>query len=334
MLRSPSSRGRRALAWALLVSATAWAQAGPGPQLGLRWSDPAGLAPLSQSELEARLSERLGRPAFDDSSTEQALSVSWLGTPEQCRVELRLERGSQVEGTRRLESPSGDCRSLAPALLTVAALLIESRPEPEPPAPTSAPAEPAPTPAVEPALPPSEPSPPPRPEPLVLLSAGGEVSAGLAPKTELGPAAALVVTPFAHTRLGLRGSLFLPQEYGTSPGMQLDHASLSLLVCGMPLSGSFILGACANAGLHSFTSRGVGLPYPAAWRTWAWTLGLSARAEWRLTRRLWWVADVGADAPTAPMYFYFTPPAGGETVLFRQKRVAPLLFLGLTLELP
>jgi hypothetical protein len=331
LLRSPSGRGRRAFAWALLIAAAASAQAQPSQQLGLRWNDPAGIAPLSQAELEARLSERLGRPAFDASSAEQALSVTWLGTPEQCQVELRLERDNQIEGTRRLESPSGDCRSLAPALLTVAALLIESRPEPEPP--VTAP-EPEPAPAIAPVPPAPELSSRPRAEPRVLLSAGGEVSSGLAPKPELGPALALVVTPFPHARLGLRGALFLPQEYGSAPGMKLDHASLSLLACGMPWSGSLAVGACATAGLHAFTSRGVGLPHPEAWRTWAWTLGLSARAEWRLTRRLWWVADVGAEAPTAPIYFYFTPPPGGETVLFRQKRVAPLLFLGLTLELP
>jgi hypothetical protein len=319
----------------VLLPASAWGQAGPSQQLGLRWNDPHGLAPISQSELEQRLSERLGHPAFDAAATEQALSVTWLGTAEQCQVELRLERGNVVEGTRRIESPSGDCRALGPALLTVAALLIESRPEPEPPpepetAPPPAAAPPAPM--AEPAA--SEPGPAPRAEPFLLLSIGGEVSSGLAPRPELGPAAALVVTPFAHARLGLRGALFLPQEYGTSPGMTLSHVNLGLVACAMPLSGALGLGACANAGLHSFTSVGVGLPYPEAWRTWAWTLGLSVRAEWRLTRKLWWVADIGFDAPTAPIYFYFTPPPGGETVLFRQKRVAPLLSLGLTLELP
>lgn len=315
----------------MLLPAWAWGQAAPSQKLGLRWNDPDGLAPISHSELEQRLSERLGHPAFDAAATEQALSVTWLGTAEQCQVELRLERGDVVEGTRHIESPSGDCRALAPALLTVAALLIESRPEPEPPKPETLPPAPAPVP-VEPAA--REPRATPRAEPIVLLSAGGEVSSGLTPRPELGPAAALVVTPFAHARLGLRGALFFPQEYGTSPGMTLSHVNLGLLACAMPLSGALGLGVCANAGLHTFTSLGVGLPYPEAWRTWAWTLGLSARAEWRLTRRLWWVADIGVDAPTAPIYFYFEPPPGGQTVLFRQKRVAPLLFLGLTLELP
>lgn len=331
MLGSPSGRARRTLVCAVLLPAWAWGQAEPSQKLGLRWSDPGGLAPISQSELEQRLSERLGHPAFDATATEQALSVTWLGTAEQCQVELRLERGNVVEGTRHIESPSGDCRALAPALLTVAALLIESRPEPEPPPEPETPPRPAPVPAPAVA---SEPRTIPRAEPIALLSVGGEVSSGLAPRAELGPAAAIVVTPFAHARLGLRGALFFPQEYGTGPGMTLSHVNLGLLTCAMPLSGALGLGVCANAGLHTFTSTGVGLPYPEAWRTWAWTLGLSARAEWRLTRRLWWVADIGVDAPTAPIYFYFKPPPGGQTVLFRQKRVAPLLFVGLTLELP
>jgi hypothetical protein len=330
----PSGRGRRALACAVLSTASAWGQAGPTPPLGLRWSDPNGLAPLSPSELEARLSERLGHPAFDETATDPALSVTWLGTSEQCQVELRLERGNLIEGTRRIQSPSGDCRALEPALLTVAALLMEARVETEPPPqPEDTPA-PAPPPAIEPEPAAREPHPPPPLEPFLLLSAGGHVSTGLAPQAELGPAAALVVTPFAHARLGLRGALFLPQEYGSSPGMELNHFSLGLLACGMPLNGSLGLGACANAGLHSLTSLGVGLPQREAWRTWAWTVGLSARAEWRLTRHWWWVAEAGVDVPTAPVYFYFIPPPGGEVVLFRQRRAAPLLFLGLTLELP
>lgn len=332
----PSGRGRRALACAVLSTASAWGQARPSPPLGLRWSDPNGIAPLSPSELERRLSERLGHPAFDNAASDPALSVTWLGTPEQCQVELRLERGNHIEGTRSIQSPSGDCRALAPALLTVAALLIEARSEAElAPEPEDAPA-PTPPPAIEPEPEPAarEPNLPPRPEPFLLLSLGGQVSTGLAPQAELGPAAALVVTPFAHARLGLRGALFLPQEYGSSPGMELEHFSLGLSACGMPLTGSLGLGACANAGIHSLSSLGGGLPHPEAWRTWAWTVGLSARAEWRLTRRWWLVGDAGVDVPTAPVYFYFTAPSGGEVVLFRQKRAAPLLFLGLTLELP
>lgn len=327
--------GRRVFAWALLGPAVAWAEVTPGgtSQLSLRWSDPSNLAPLSQSELEARLSERLGHAAFDGNASERALSVSWQGTAEQCHVELQLVRGNQVEGTRRIESPSGDCRSLGPALLTVAALLIESRPEPAPEPVEDEPAERS-TPPAEPAPTPAQPAAAARAEPLLLASLGGELTTGHAPKAELGPAAALVWTPVSHLRLGLRGVVFLPQQYGATPGMKLTHMAAAVLACGMPLSGSFSLGICGNVGLHSWASAGVGLLHPDATRAHSWTLGLGARAEWRLSRRLWWVADAGANAATAPLYFYFTPPAGGETVLFRQTRLAPFVFLGLTLELP
>jgi hypothetical protein len=49
---------------------------------------------------------------------------------------------------------------------------------------------------------------------------------------------------------------------------------------------------------------------------------------------VWWVVDAGAEAAIAPLYFYVVPPPGGEAVVFRQNRLAPLLFVGLSLELP
>jgi hypothetical protein len=333
-VRSPT--GRRVFAWAMLGSALAWGQvaATGSAQLSLRWSDPGGIAPITQSELETRLTERLGRPAFDGDATAQALSVTWQGTAEQCQVELQLLRGNEVEGTRHIESPSGDCRSLAPALLTVAALLIEAHAEPEPeppleippPAPATEPPEAdAPAPADAPAL---------RTEPPLLISLGGEVSALHSPRAAIGPAAELMWTPLSRFRLGLRSAWFLQQEYGASPGLKLAHQTAALLGCGMPLTGALNLGLCASTALHRWATVGTGLPHPEVARTYSWTLGLGARAEWRLSRRLWWVADAGVEAAPAPLYFYFVPPTGGEAVVFRQNRFAPLLFVGLTLELP
>src|SRR5882724_5177202 len=150
-----SQLGRGALAWALLAPTLALAEpAAPAAAggLGLRWSDPNALAPTTAHELESRLSERLGYPAFDEAATDHALAVSWQGSAEQCAVELQLVHGTEIEGTRRLESPSGDCRALIPALLTVAALLIESqKTEPPPAAPESSPpAPPVPSSAPEP----------------------------------------------------------------------------------------------------------------------------------------------------------------------------------------
>jgi hypothetical protein len=317
----------------MLGSAVSWGQAAGGAQLSLRWNDPGALAPLTQSELETRLTERLGRPAFDSSATDRALSVSWQGTAEQCQVELQLVRGDEVEGTRHIESPSGDCRSLAPALLTVAALLIEARaePDPDPPRESSPPAPP-----IEPeaaAVPPPPPAPL-QPEPTLLVSLGGEVSALHSPRAAIGPAAELMWTPLSHVRLGLRAAWFLEQEFGASPGLKLAHQTAALLGCGMPLTGALNLGLCASTALHRWTTEGLGLPHPEVARTYSWTIGAGARAEWRLARRLWWVADAGIEAAPAPLYFYFVPPPGGQAVVFRQNRIAPLLFVGLTLELP
>jgi hypothetical protein len=173
-----------------------------------------------------------------------------------------------------------------------------------------------------------------RAEPLVLISLGAELGAGLAPKLALGPAASVVVTPARHLRLGLLGSIHLPHQYGAAPGLELEHSAIGTLACGMPRTGSFGVGLCGTGKLHRFHSTGISLPHPEAQRSLAWTLGLALRAEWRLVRRLWWVGSVGADVATSPLYFYFTPAGGGESVLFRQGRVAPSLFLGLTLELP
>jgi hypothetical protein len=315
-----------------LVQSLAFAQAAPSARpssaLALRWHDPSALAATSAADFEARLSERLGRPAFDPAETRYALAVTWQGTPEQCQVELQLLQGAQVDGTRLLQSPSGDCRSLVPALLTVSALLIESRVEPEPEPPPTPPQGPQPAPG------PAFSSPKPPGEPRVLLSAGAVLGQGLAPKPELGPAVSVVVTPLRHARVGVLASLFLPHQYGASPGLSLGHESMALLVCGMPLTGTLALGVCGSGGLHRWRSRGISLAHPETRQSTAWTTGLSARAEWQLAGHLWWVGNLGADVATEPLYFYVTPAAGGQTVLYRQQRVAPSMFLGLTLELP
>jgi hypothetical protein len=263
--------------------------------------------------------------------------VSWQGGPEQCAVELQLVRGAEVEGTRRIESPSGDCRALLPALLTVAALLIESQqaePAPAPAEPTPAANPPVTSPVPEPEPDTSEPPPSPKKEALVLASLGAELSSGLAPKLELGPAAAVTFAPVRHLRIGAEGALFFPHQYAAAPGLSLGREAARLLVCGMPLTGAFGVGVCGSVALHHFSSTGVALAHPQTHHSTAWAGGLALRAEWRLQRRLWWVGSVGADVSARPFYFYFTPAPGGETILFRQQRVAPSLLLGLTLELP
>lgn len=300
--------------------------------LALRWSDPSGLSPTSEAEFEARLSERLGRPAFGVAGdAEQLLEVSWEGAPEQCRVDLQLVRGSRVEGTRRLESPAGDCRSLGPALLTVAALLIESgaaeAPEQPPPAPAPAARDPEPEPDE-----PEAPSASAR-ESLLLVSVGAQSSSGFAPKLELGPAAAIVLAPLRQLRVGVSGSYFFAREYGARPGLKLGHGGIGLFTCGMPLTGSFELGICASGTVHHWSSTGISLPHRRSDSTLTWSAGFAARAEWRLARRLWWVGSAGGEVATVPLFFYFQPAPGGQVELFRQQRLAPTLFLGLTLEL-
>jgi hypothetical protein len=297
--------------------------------LGLRWNDPTSLAATTEVDFDARLSERLGHPAFEPTATQDVLTVSWQGTPEQCRVELQLLHITEVEGTRLLESPSGDCRSLLAPLLTIAALLIESRltEAPYTPQPPAVAPPPPPKPEIPAKKPPAHPA-------WVMLSAGAALGSGLTPKLELGPAAAVVVAPHRYFRVGLAGSVFFPHQYGAGPGLSLGHESGALLACGMPLSGSLGLGVCANAALHRYSSRGISLPHPESHHTSAWTAGFALRAEWRLVRHLWWVGSVGTDVTTRPLYFYFTPAPGGQNILFRQQRVAPALFLGLTLELP
>jgi hypothetical protein len=160
---------------------------------------------------------------------------------------------------------------------------------------------------------------------------GAELGSGLAPRLELGAAAALTYAPIRQLRVGAAGALFFAHQYGATPGMALAHRSGRLLACGMPLSGAFALGACASAALHRWASAGISLPHPEAHTNTAWTAGVALRAEWRLIPHLWWVGSVGADISPAPLYFYFTSADGGASMLFRQRRVAPSFFLGLTL---
>lgn len=320
------------MAWLLLapsLSLAAPTSATPTAGLGLRWSDPSALAPTTEADFDAHLSERLGHAAFDRSVSEQALSVVWQGSAEQCQVELSLVNGAEVQGTRLLQSPAGDCATLLPAVLTVAALLVEAH-QAEP-APTATPPEsppPPPPPAATPA-PAPEPS-----QPTLLVSLGGAVASGFAPKVELAPAAALVWVPWAPLRVGAEGELFFDHQYGNGPGFSLAHNRLALLLCGMPQHGNLALGLCGNAALHRTTSEGISLTHTETHHATTLSLGAGLRAEWRLTSHLWWVAHAGADVTLRQLYFYYTPSPGGELTLFRQQRVMPQALLGLTLELP
>lgn len=303
-----------------------------GP-LGLRWSDPYQLAPTTEQEFASQLAARLGRPAFVEDANEPTLSVTWQGTSERCRVELSLTRAAGVEGTRVIESPSGDCPSLVPALLTVSALFVESyegarSPEPAPPEPSPAPpavaAPPRPAPAAS----------TPRSRALLLLSIGGTLSSGFVPKLEIGPAAAATWAPLRHLRFGVEGSLFIGHDYGEGPGLSLDHQRGALLVCGMPLSGRLGLGLCGNWGLHHFSAAGTSLARAEAHGLTAFSVGAVLRAEWQLTRRFWWVGHAGADVATRPLYFYYATAAGEREKLFEQGRINPFFLLALSLEVP
>lgn len=325
--------------WRLLL-APALALADPaavGPSaIGLHWSDAVGLAPTTEDEFDAQLTERLGRPAFSQGQVADVLSVAWQGSPEQCQVQLSLVRGSQVEGTRLIESPNGDCDSLVPALLTVAALLVESRQTAlareaalaTPAAVT--PSEPS-APSARPATPGASSSSPP---PLALLSLGASLSSGFAPKLELGPAAVVAWSPVASARIGAAGALFFGHQYGENPGMSLAHGRAALLVCGMPVSARVGLGLCGNVALHHFSAAGISLPRAEAHSLSTWSVGAELRAEWRLTRRFWWVGQAGADWATRPLHFYHTTATGARSQLFEQRRINPGLLLALSLELP
>ncbi|HVY32131.1 MAG TPA: hypothetical protein VHB79_36595 [Polyangiaceae bacterium] len=330
-MRSHPARG--AVIWLLLAPSLSLAAPSPASSsaaLGLRWSDPGSLSPTTEAEFDARLSERLGHAAFDATVSEQALSVVWQGSAEQCQVELSLVHGAEVQGTRLLQSPSGDCSSLVPALLTVAALLVEA--QQAQPAPTATPAEAPPPPPPPPAA--SVSVAPERASPLVLVSLGGAVASGFAPKVELAPAAAIVWVPWAPLRVGAEGELFFAHQYGNGPGFSLAHDRLALLLCGMPQQGNVALGLCANFAYHRSTTEGISLAHAETHDANTFSVGAGLRAEWRLTSHLWWVAHAGADVALRQLYFYYTPSPGGEVTLFRQQRVMPQALLGLTLELP
>lgn len=337
------ARGRQLAACCLasaawLVTETGAAQPGLGtparPVLGLRWMDPDKLAPTSAREFAARLSERLGRPAFSESSAEQVLAVAWRGTPDACSVELQVTRGAELQGTRQIDSPSGDCRALAPALLTVAALLIESEQADDGPSP-EAPQPSPPTPSAPPATPSSPPEiggsgAQPGREPRALFSAGAVLGAGFAPKLELAPSLALAVTPFPRTRIAVDAAIFFRHQYGATPGLALSHESLRLSGCAMPLSGDLGLGVCASVAAHRVSASGVSLLHEENRHELSASLGAAFRVEWRLLRRVWWVGQLGVDVAPEPLYFYYTDAPGDQVTLFTQSRLSPFLFLGLT----
>jgi hypothetical protein len=333
-----SHPGRAACAWTLLVPTLALGASGmsqPASTLGLRWSDVQAIAPHDAATFEAQLSLRLGHPAFEAGATEQVLAVTWGGDAEHCRVELSLLRASQVEGTRLLQSPSGDCKALQPALLTVAALLIEGRAPsaaaPEPPEPP-----PPPPPAATEAAPEAPAAPrsvsPAKSEAEVRL--GVALGAGLAPELELGPGLQLALTPGRIWRFGIGGALFPPHEQSATPGLALGHQRAGLFGCLMPMSWPYAVGLCAQASLHRFSSAGLSLPHPQSHKNYTTTLGIDVRFDWHLTRQISLGGSIGPELVTRPLSFYFTPADGGERELFRQRRVALAALAAVTVGLP
>lgn len=332
-------KGRGVLAWALLSPHLALAQAHGATEgalaLALQWNDEHRLAPTTQQDFERRLSERLGRPAFQPTATERELSVSWLGNQDSCRVQLHLVHGAQLEGSRLLTSPDGGCAAVLPALLTVSALLIESEtaherpdvaePPPGAPAASAAPPEPLPVP-VAPKLASSS--------PRFMLSLGGALLAGLSPRGELGPSASLLVLPTKALRTGVRVSGYLAREHGANPGLSLTHQSAALVVCTMPVASSFSLGLCGSGTLHRFGSRGLSLASPEQHHSYTWTAGVSGRGEWQLSKFFWWTAGAGPELAPRPLYFYYTRADARESTLFTQRRVSLSVWTGLTLGLP
>ena len=328
------------MAWALLTPHVALAL-GPARTegaavLGLQWNDNERLAPTTQQEFERRLSERLGRPAFEPTATERALSVSWLGKQDSCRVELHLVRGEQVEGSRSLESPGGSCAAVLPALLTVSALLIESESAREKAAVAD---EPPPAAAEVSEAPPEPPRAPASSKlagrrPRFMLSFGAAILAGLAPRGELGPSASLLVLPTPAARVGVGVSAYLTRGHGVSPGFSLAHQSVTLMGCFMPMASPLSLGLCGSGALHRFSSQGLSLVHPERQRSYTWTAGLAGRGEWQLTRHFWWTAAAGPELAPSPLYFYFTQADQRESTLFTQKRVSLSVWTGLSVGLP
>jgi len=314
-----------------LMLRTATGTGATGAALSLRWSDPDGLAATTAQEFESRLSERLGHTAFDAAVTDRTLTVTWKGSAEQCRVELLLVERGDVEGTRQIRSPKGDCRGLVPALLTVAALLLEDQPLETVPAATAAPPSSPPAPSPPPPAPPKAPA---GASQRVFVGVGAALTSGFAPKIEWGPSAELLWVPLRLLRLGAEGAWFLKQEHGAGPGFSLSHRRAGLLACGMPLHDRLGLGFCVSGALQFFSAEGYALTYPQSRGATTVSIGGELRAEWRLASHWWVIGRAGVEVATRRLYFYYTPPPGGEVTLFRQQRLAPVLLLGLGLDLP
>jgi hypothetical protein len=115
------------LAMALLAPAAAAEEALPA---ALSWSAPAGC--IGAAELAARVSARLGRPAFVDGAPAEVNLVGVIEGPPaggfQARFRLLTGQGGLV-GVRTIASEGRDCRSLDEALVVVLSVMLNVRRE-------------------------------------------------------------------------------------------------------------------------------------------------------------------------------------------------------------
>ncbi len=241
-------------------------------------------------------------------------------------------------GSRELSSEAADCRAMDPSLAFVIAVMIDPDAADKP----QAPLEPAAS-AAEPR--PPQPEPPQEHPPAATRSRWGitpevgiMIVSGELPSLAWGPTARVRVGPPA-LGIEIAGALFLPESESVagapSAVAQFTWAFAGAAVCPRVAEVSTVsFAGCAGASVGFLAaSPGSGLRGAQASTDVAGLGDARARAEWRVTRALSLVADVGVvvpfDRPT------WTATAGGvQQTVFRPSPVSfeGALAAGLTFE--
>lgn len=323
--------------FAAATAATILGQALAPPQaepqvFALDWQDEGSVAPVDQAVFEQQLAERLGRNPFAAPDRTRRLQVIWQAEPAPCRVMIEVWSGDKLEGTRAIDSPSGDCSALGEPLLTIAALLVEApAPEPQPEAPPAASAPPAskPAPASDPKLASAQA----RPPRSFSASVGAEGSLGTLPHPTLGGGFDLLGKVRSPLWLFAQLSLLPATQTSTTPGLRVRRTAAGFGACYVAELGPVDLGPCAGLQLGFWSSSGVRIFAPRSASTTAVSMLVTFRVEPQLVSRLRLLLRPGLELAPATLRFRYVDRETNRRVVFETPRFAPSAFIGLALDL-
>lgn len=256
---------------------------------------------MGATALVRSVEARLGRQAFAREAP-LVLRVALDRSGPNWVAELSLSDSAGSLGERSLSTRAHDCSALDDSLALVVALLVDTPPERQQPAPTTSVSAtvPATAPAAAPAAPRSAPSTrlilpadtwAPRAPWQFAARGGGSVLFFALPGVAYGPLLGVAARPPRGPWLKLSAELALPKESHSADGargVRVSSERAALWICSAPPeSASVDLQYCAGQRVGRINAEGLGFDHSLSVSRLYWAAALGGELAIRLTKRLY-----------------------------------------------